>query len=251
MNKFKSFIVMLLFSIISINSFITIYAEEVENEFSFIPEVASTANNLEEGSKSVRAPNGIPITVTARTDGTGVDVYVGNVGVDGLDSVKVTVTATGHSTPKSQTAYVPSVVGKKFAFSMPMLKSNTTYKATILVTDGSGVRTLTGESTINYNETTLSSAMWNKGTFSTRAGSLDYHFNKHGAEVGATNIVSYLNKATTYRAEIVRDIASNNTSKYTMTTGTGSIASTKYKNKNDLRFAILTNSNKEILSFGK
>ena len=36
---------------------------------------------------------------------------------------------------------------------------------------------------------------WSKGTFATRAGSIAYHFDKHGGEVGAKNAWQYLRKA--------------------------------------------------------
>lgn len=224
-----------------------VFAQELNADIPIIPEV----QNYSDENANLRVPNFIPISVTARTDGTGVDVHVGNVGVDGLDSVTVTVSATGHSGSKSQTSYVPPIIGKTFSFNMPMIKCNTTYNATIRIVDGSGTVTKTGKATLNYSDSTLQSAGWHKGTFSTRAASLEYHFGKHKGEIGATNLVFYLNMAANYRAEIVNDIASGTTGKYTITTGTGSIPSKKYKHKTDKRFAILTNSGYEILSFGK
>ena len=58
-------------------------------------------------------------------------------------------------------------------------------------------------------------------------------------------------KAANYRSEIINDIKNKKTSKYTITVPKMSIASKKYKNKKDRRFAIHSNSGQEILSFGK
>ena len=216
----------------------------IESNQEFFP-VAENYDSL-----TTLAPNAIPINIIARQDGTGVDVKVGNVGVDGLDSVTVTVTATGYTTPKSKTAYVPPVVGKTFSFNFPFIKCNTTYKVTVHIVDGSGTRTKSGKATLNFSEDTLKSANWLKGTFSTRAASLEYHFSKHKNEVNATNLVTYLNLATNYRTEVVNDIKQGNKTKYKITVGSGSIPSHKYKNQNDGRFIILSDSGYGIFSFG-
>lgn len=249
MKKFKKIISIISICIIILASLpITIFAQGKNDKtnLTFLPQVESQIDAPE-----ARSINGIPITVTAKKDGTGVDVYVGNVGVDGLDMVTVTISATGYSSTKSQKSYVPAVIGKNFSFDIPMIKCNTTYSATIRIVDGSGTDTKTGKATINYNENVLRSAKWHRGTFASRSDSLDSHFNKHAAEVNAKNIVSYLNQACNYRSEIISDISSNNTKKYNITTGTGKIPSKKYKNKNDLRFELLTDADKEILSFGR
>lgn len=245
-NYFMSLLIafLMLFNLSPVNAFAHASAEAAQ---SYLPEVTTYTDE----NKLAKLPNAIPMTVTPRTNGTGVDVYVGNIGVDGLDSVTVTVKATGYSSSKSQTAYVIPVLGKTFSFNFPLIKCNTTYNVTIKVTDGSKSITKTGTGKLTYSETQLQNLGWNKGTFSTIAGSVDYHFNKHGAEVSATNIVTYLTKAGTYRSEIINNINKNNTGIYTITTGTGSIPSKKYKHKTDRRFAILTNSGKQILSFGK
>lgn len=204
-----------------------------------------------EKEDSNRIINGVPISITAREDGTGVDVYVGNIGVDGLDRVEVKVRATGYSNSKTQVAYVIPVVGKTFNFDFPMIKANTSYYVNVTIYDGNQVKTKSGEANLVFSEQALSNANWNKGTFSTRAESLEYHFEKHGDEVNSANLVYYLNKANDYRSEVINDINSNNVSKYKITNGTGNIPSKKYKNNYDSRFIILSNNGYDILSFGK
>lgn len=243
--KIKKFFVFFLTLIMVLHAPKNIYAQ-VQNDW-LIP----VSQSFDE-SKTTRVPNGITVNVTARQNGTGVDVYVGNIGIDGLDNVTVTATATGHAASKTQTGYVPMIIGKNFGFDFPFTKCNTTYNVTVRVVDGSGTSNLTGKATLEYTDTILSNAGWHRGTFPTRAASLEYHFNTHGSEVSSTNLVDYLNKATTYRSEIINNISKGTASSvYTITKGTGSIASKKYKHKTDLRFAILTDSGNYILSFGK
>ncbi|NUF50141.1 VENN motif pre-toxin domain-containing protein [Gilliamella sp. ESL0250] len=43
---------------------------------------------------------------------------------------------------------------------------------------------------------------WDKGTFDSPEGSLKYHFDKHGKEVGADNIEQYLRKATEFEKNL-------------------------------------------------
>jgi len=215
--------------------------------YDYLPSVEESTIDDDVQSRTI---NGIPITVKGKTDGTGVEVYVGNIGIDPLDRVTVTVTATGYSSPKTQSAVVYPVVGKTFDFYFPMIKVDTTYSATITVVDGSGTVTKYGSARLVYNENNLL-GLWNAGTFLSRAASLQYHFDKHKTEVSSNNIVDYLNKAMNYRAEVLNDIAKNNLSKYYVTAGTGTIPSTKYKNIVDGRFIILVNVTKEALSFGR
>jgi len=45
---------------------------------------------------------------------------------------------------------------------------------------------------------------WGPGTFESVAVSLDYHFKRHGAELGAANLLQYLRKADRFAANIKR-----------------------------------------------
>ncbi|MCG8542503.1 MAG: hypothetical protein MJA82_21600 [Clostridia bacterium] len=243
----KLFLIMILIISTSFSSFAQ-GAGEVRLEF--MPSVENYESVGEsQNETSSRVPNLIPITVTARANGTGCDVHVGNLGVDGLDSVNVKLTATGYSTSKSYTYYVPPVIGKTFRFDFPMIKANTKYKASIRITDGGQTTWKNGEATLKYSETYLT-GIWNKGTFSSRGASLEYHLKKHGHEVDSNNLVDYLNKAAQYRSEVLADIEKGDLSDYKVTIGTGSIPSKKYKNIKDGRYIILADSNQEIFSFG-
>lgn len=190
------------------------------------------------------SPNGIPITVTPSF--TTLAVWVGNIGVDALDNVTVTGTATDYGRLPAQSGKVPAVVGKTFTWNIPMTKTTMNYQVTITVVDGSGTRVLNGDAKLEYDESKLASIGWHKGSFSTRAASLQYHFNKHKAEVSSNNLYDYLIKAGT-----CRDDVANNPSNYTKTVNSGATPAHKYKNKIDGRFIILTDSGNEILSFGR
>ena len=239
LKKFSSLFLSLLLFLTTFNS--TFADDSNLNINNLSPEVTNYSN-LDNKEKM---PNAIPMKVTANSDGTGCKVYIGNLGIDALDLVTVTVKATGYSA-KSQKAKVIPVAGKTFSFNLPMIKANTTYDVTIKIQDGGKTKIKTGQAKLQYSEARLH-GIWHKGTFSSRAASLDYHFNKHKGEVpGTSNMVGYISKAIVYRSELSRS-----TSNVKITTGTGSIPSKKYKHLKDGRFIILTNSGREILSFGK
>lgn len=96
---------------------------------------------------------------------------------------------------------------------------------------------------------------WNKGTFETVHESIDYHFKKHGAEVDAENIVDYLKKSVEFRDQIEGDRKKMKSSElektYTIKESSGKLPAHKYKHKKDKRYAILTDDDGKILSFGK
>lgn len=215
------------------------------NDSDYIKDISPEITNYSSSDDKARIPNAIPIKITANSNGTGCKVYVGNVGIDSLDLVTVTVKATGHKA-KTQTAKVIPVAGKTFSFNLPMIKANTVYDVTVKIKDGNKTKTKIGQAKLQYTESKLS-GVWHKGTYSTRAESLNYHFNKHKGEVsGTSNMVGYVNKAISYRSELAKS-----TSNVRISTGKGKIPSKKYKHLKDGRFIILTNSGREILSFGR
>ncbi|UHA71771.1 hypothetical protein [Paenibacillus sp. 481] len=189
-------------------------------------------------------PNAIPITLTPSHER--LVVHVGNIGVDPLDSVTVTGSATDYGTLAPQTAKVPPVIGTSFVWNVPMTKAVMNYYVTITVVDGSQTRVLYGSAKLEFSESHLAALGWNAGTFSSRGASLNYHFSKHRAEVNAANMHDYIFAAGTCRQDVI-----NNPSNYRKTANSGSIPAHKYKNNNDGRFIILTDSNNEILSFGR
>lgn len=96
---------------------------------------------------------------------------------------------------------------------------------------------------------------WNKGTFETVYESIDYHFKKHGEEVDAKNIVDYLEKSVAFRNQILADRNKMKQSElekiYTVKESRGKLPAHKYKHKENKRYAIITDEDGKILSFGK
>jgi hypothetical protein len=78
---------------------------------------------------------------------------------------------------------------------------------------------------------------WTKGTFATRAGSIGYHFNKHGGEVGAKNAWQYMRKAESFSKHLKGATAKD--------LGDGA---TRYYKKGHY---IDLDKDKKILSYGK
>lgn len=205
-------------------------------------------DNQQSGQK--RVPNGIPISSTVRVDGTGIDVHVGNVGVDGLDSVTVTVSATGYITPKSATYYVPPVIGKTFSFDFPFIVVNTTYSITIRIVDGSGTRTLYRTASLEYTDEILAAQGWGAGTYSSRTESLQKHFDKHHNDSGVNvnNIVAYLALAVATFNDTL-----NNPNDYRIVQQSGQTgfeAAHKYTHRTNHRFIIYGDNTDTIYSFG-
>lgn len=246
MNK-KKISSLFLAIIFMLSSVMTTFAIEKIDDIILYPEVANTeVTNFEENINTFFLPNGIPMSITANSDRTGCKVKVGNLGIDKLDKVIVSVKATGHSKVYKQEAKINPIVGKTFSFNIPMIKSSTTYNVEVKIIDGKKIKTKTGKAKIEYTESSLN-GKWNRGSsYSSRAHSLEDHFKRHGKEVGSTNIVNYINKALKYRSDVSKSLTN-----IKKTPGTGSIPSTKYKNTVDGRYIILANSNKEIFSFGK
>lgn len=219
---------------------INAFAEETPNpDERFLPEVT-----IIEDTPKFGVPNGIPITVNPYYNK--LVVHVGNIGVDTLDSVTVSGTATDYGSLAAKTYPVPPIVGKDFIWYVPQTKCHMEYDVTIKIVDGSGTDTKTGHAELDYTNEKLEALGWGAGSFSSRTDSLDYHFGKHHSEVGTSNMYDYLIAADNCRTDAI-----NNPSNYIITVSGGATAAHKYKNKTDQRFIILADSNNDILSFGK
>lgn len=122
----------------------------------FAEDLASNTNDpyaptvTYEQNGSLRAPNGIPITVSPSYSSLG--VFVGNIGVDALDNVTVSGTATDYGALAPKSGKVPAVVGKTFVWNVPMTKTTMVYDVKIKVIDGSGTRNLTGNARLSIQK---------------------------------------------------------------------------------------------------
>lgn len=187
---------------------------------------------------------------TPRNDGTGIDVYIGNLGVDGLDSVTVSVTATDHPTAITQTAYVIPLVGKNFKFNIPMTKCDMTYNIVATVIDGGQKQTFNRTTHLVYSEKALAATGWGAGTYGSRKESVNQHFQKHHNDSGvnASNIVQYLAKAVNTYNDTLKN--PGNYRIVAQAQKPGFVASHKYTHKTTGLFIIYGDSNDTIYTFG-
>lgn len=229
---------LLLFSLSS-----TVMAEEHHSVSAYDKYAPTATFQVDDGRAHLRIPNGIPITVSPSY--TALAVWVGNVGVDALDNVTVTGSATDYGKLSPKSGKVPPVVGKTFVWNVPMTKTTMKYDVRITVVDGKQTRILNGDAKLEYDESKLASIGWHKGTFANRAASLQYHFDKHKSEVGVNNLYSYLVKAGE-----CRDDVANNPSNYKRDDNNGATPAYKYTHKTTGRYIMLSKAGNEILSFG-
>jgi hypothetical protein len=238
----KKSILSLFLAVVMVLTFSTsVFAKEVTTTN---PTIFNPIVTFEQDNTTARVPNGIPIKVTPTY--SDLTVWVGNIGVDPLDNVTVSGTATDYGTLSTKTGKVYPIVGKDFVWNVPMTKSHMQYNVSISIVDGSGTRSVTGTARLDYSEEQLSSLRWHQGSFVTRGASLDYHFKTHKNEVGTSNLYEYLIAADQCRQDVA-----NNPSNYTATVSVGATLAHKYKNNNDGRFIILSDYGNEILSFGR
>lgn len=220
-----------------------------------IEKVVSSKEILEPTVVEYHTPDTYPANIVSieskpRRNGTGIDVVIGNLGIDGLDSVTVSVSATDHPIAQTQTAYTLPIVGKTFKFDIPMTKCDMTYYINVRVTDGGQTRTFTRTAGLEYSEERLSAMDWGKGTFSSRQASVNYHFSVHGSDLGvsATNIVQYLGLAI----DTFNDTL-NNPNDYKIVSQAakpGYEAAHKYTHKTNYRFIIYGDDTDTIFTFG-
>lgn len=251
-NKIYTFLLSLLLIITLLPQ--SIFAGNFTNTTTSVQEIKAnktllpTVKNYDSPKKT--SIHWVPFSISPRNDGTGVDVKVANQNPQSSKEITVTITASGHKNSQSITQTLSQKEEKEFTFDLPLTKCNTTYKATISFIENNRKKTFFGTATLKFTEKNLQVAKWEKGTFTTRGASLEYHFIKHGEEVDATNLVTYLNLAIDYRNQVMNDMKKKTTRNYKITTGLGNIPSHKYKYQKDGRFIILSDSDYSIFSFG-
>ncbi len=181
-------------------------------------------------------------------------IYLRNIGVDTLDYVRGTVKSDSGKKETFSKFYLKPFVTYTITVKLNMLKCKEKLTVTYYGQDGNNV---SDKSTINGTREIQSELVqyWNKGTFSSKYKSINYHFKKHGKEVSSYNIGDYVGKSIDFRNEVVSDIKNFSKSKlkkkYKITKSSGKIPAKKYKSKVNGKYIILTNVGNKILSFGK
>lgn len=185
------------------------------------------------------------ISFQAVPDSEGVDVtLIALKDIEEIEEVAVQVRASVATQPKKQRVAMDTPT-KNLSFDLPMTKAKMVYEIIVELETEKTHFIETRVAELYFSEADL--AEWSKGTFETRADSIDYHFKKHGEEVNALHIPNYLQKAHTYKTEI-----ENSTENIHITTSKGPSRAKKYKHQIDARYIILTEENPaQILSFGR
>ena len=228
--------------LICVSLCITSFAADTPQKEFLQPTIVECSN------PDVYPPNLISVESKPRKDGTGIDVAIGNLGIDPLDLV--TVTATDHPIPQTQSASAFPIIGKTFKFDIPMTKCDMRYYINVTVTDGTQTQYYTRNAGLEYSEEILAAMDWGRGTFSTRQASVNHHFSKHSGDIGvkAENIVEYLSLAidtfndTLYNPEDYKIVAQKPNPAFE--------AAHKYTHKTNYRFIIYGDDTDTIYTFG-
>lgn len=227
--------------------------EPIDVEYTEIEDVTELSNESMTLSEESTPYGSHILSSKIRTHKDGIRITVTNIGTDTVDSVSVAVkTNTGAAPVQSPSYKIPAGATKTFSYEMPMTLCVSEYKVELNFREGSTFKTKKHTAISEVKESSLAAYGWNKGTYSSRQKSVNYHFKEHAHEVSTYNIQDYIDAGRSYRLEVLRDVDKGNYSKYKTTPGKGPIPSTKFKNIKDGRYMLLTNGKAhETLSFGR
>ncbi len=107
------------------------------------------------------------------------------------------ITASGVTNGQSWSMTVPATSSKTKTISVPLKTCYDTVSNKVSV-DGSASRDMSVARRISL----VCVAKWFRGTFGTAEASIDYHFSKHGSEVGVSNVEAYVLKAMAFQKSL-------------------------------------------------
>lgn len=172
-------------------------------------------------------------------------LYITNYGVDSIDVISGTID-TGNLT-KNFTYRNVSAASHTYSVTAPIKTCHENISIQFRAVDGGD----TFATTTSYGSRDIPKKLlnkWSTGSFSTKAKCLNYHFKKHGTEVSATNICSYVRLANIFRTNT---IPSQNLKPYKRVEG--AIANV-YRYRNDYFYLDVVCSNGQpsgdLVSFG-
>ncbi len=198
-----------------------------------------------------RIPNLLNIDWDATA--TQVIIYVQNVGVDTVDTFAGRVIVENGTPVYFSTYSIAPLTTRTITVTVNMQQCYEDIVVYYYGIDG-GTEFGAGSSPGHREIPSSLSSLWVQGNSPTLYDSINYHYGKHAAEVGSTNIVDYATKAANYRASVVADINSLSSTeldnKYKISDSTGATIAHKYKHRTNLQFAILSDVGYYIVSYG-
>lgn len=203
-------------------------------------------------SHETRLPNWMTVNWKATADK--IMIYVTNTGLDAVDQFKGNVRVTNGETVAFSTYSIKAFETRTIVVYCSMKKCYEDINVDYYAIDG-GDQFGSGISHGHREIPTYLLALGLRGTFSTPYDSINYHFDKHGLQIAALDIVTYASAAARYQYTVMTDVATlsqqqlNN--KYTIVISFGATMAKKYKNKITKEYAILADGTFKILSFGK
>ncbi len=229
MNKMYILLSALISAVIVFTTSVKAEITQINEDEILIVDVTES-NSLERGFNWVKFP-----TTSNEKE---VIIKIENTGTSSLDNVKINVQCAETGLGTTKTLSNVKVGTTTVNIGLEMLVASETIKVKFTATEKGTTKTTDTTITRKISATHLNK--WNKGSFSSSAASLNYHFKKHGSGVGATNIVQYHNKADAFRQNLSGASVSN---------VSGSVSGVKRYKK--LGKYIDLDPNKLIVSFGK
>lgn len=187
------------------------FAEKTKENFKNASSVIGQSNGTsvfkfpsDSGSKlnstnDVIVPGIVELNWTA-TDDSKFNLKIYNKTVKHLISFDATI-STGNTTEKLRlTNLAPGL--NNWSVYVPMLTFKETIRIYYGVTNADGVSYTGGNSTGLRQIPNQLAALWHSGTFASVEMSLNYHFGRHGSELGSKDILNYIRSADTYRKNL-------------------------------------------------
>lgn len=201
---------------------------EISQDNIFRPEIETFSTE-----KETKVPN--KFTLYGNADENQVIIKIGNIGIDSLDSVSLSIKEGTRTVSKFVGKVLPGSKEVRVPFLMKKSVEHMTVTCTIVDAGQTVIKTL------NVSRSVPAKALnrWHRGSFPTQIASLDSHYAKHGSQVGASNIIQYLNKADGFSQNLRGSHISN---------VPGSVPGVKRYRK--LGKYIDIAPNKQIISFG-
>jgi len=235
-------ILLLVVTLFSAFNVTALAAESRGNIEAVVAEYDNQSNEIIGWSKPVpspKIPNLLIVNWTA-TEST-VVITVFNGGIDTVDTFAGTVKIGTNSTPFTSSNLAP-LSTKTITVNVNMLKCHEDITVNSYGIDGGsefGKGTTTGSRDM---PSTLSSS-WHQGTFASVSASIEYHFGKHKAGVGSTNICAYVRSAQGFKSNLSGATTSP------VTGGTPNV--TRYKKNGKFIDICGTQNTGLIISYGK